>query len=407
VGGYLFNGSFIHCASSMNQLIEGEASRITAVLDETIFCLNLLDLIPERANMEEMGELLDQRKNRDVVDSVKQLYFAQSKYTAAVKSKLRDKIDTATNALHITVREVVRCLRKDKRAVAILEDWLEKRNYQSRESKENREEEKEESKFDSEMASVVSLIEDYNVEVAKTLAITVEEAQAQTNLFYDTQSRINEYDKEFQALKAELKDEGLKEMELNNKKDTVSKLCSSIRDVQQTCDREMAEIDSYKKHGNEKALSSFTQAKTDAMACYDKACRDFISESQAREDLVESMRKKINRSFNEVNTLIFQYDQDMTKKYVEYEELQRRHHVEKSRLAILEEHFRKVDRDLANEAEEERIIAEEQARLDSIQKRIDDSAARIQALYRGRKARTVLKKKKKGKKGAKKGNKKK
>jgi hypothetical protein len=70
------------------------------------------------------------------------------------------------------------------------------------------------------------------------------------------------------------------------------------------------------------------------------------------------------------------------------------YNAESKRLEELEEHFRKMDRDQANEDIELRLIAAEEERIFAIENRLALAASRIQAAYRGRKCRQQLSKRK-------------
>lgn len=139
------------------------------------------------------------------------------------------------------------------------------------------------------------------------------------------------------------------------------------------------------------------QKRSETEESFEKAKEARNALRDAATDEEEHLHRKIKVATRKVNEWIQKYDEDMTRKFARYRRLQKLHEEEIERLAELQEYYRRIDRDLANEREEERLIAEELAEIAAEKAALDNAAARIQSRFRGVLTRKKLKKKKKKK----------
>ena len=119
-------------------------------------------------------------------------------------------------------------------------------------------------------------------------------------------------------------------------------------------------------------------------------------------------RRRRTKVEAELRATIEKYDVNMFQIQGEVDDLREKYDRELKEYNELAEYYAVIDQDLAIEAEEERLIKEANREADEKRARMERGIARIQAQFRGRRARSGKKKKgkKKGKKG-KKGKKKK
>ena len=95
---------------------------------------------------------------------------------------------------------------------------------------------------------------------------------------------------------------------------------------------------------------------------------------------------------------IEKYDVNMFQIQGEVDDLREKYDRELKEYNELAEYYAVIDQDLAIEAEEERLIKEANREADEKRARMERGIARIQAQFRGRRARSGKKGKKKGKK---------
>ncbi|GBG33213.1 Hypothetical Protein FCC1311_094372 [Hondaea fermentalgiana] len=457
----------------MNKLIRGEASRVIAVLDDSLAALDVvLELPPsgvsgnKLAEAERQWEIAKSNLGKagfyEARDHLEGLQHAEAQYLKAKRANAREQADLAAAALHEATRHMCRSVRKDPAVGEILaaaatstpddvhdernaadstafhgdERLEDARNYEEeKRGRETKSQDSVESKTSySKRLAVPSPVErtpsrggmvpggggvgmrkehslltlhgtlhEFRKNILDQLSTTVEQKDAQADFFQDLNVRIREMEEDLVLLKNELEVEAVREEELASKKEAEDKLWRAIEEVRSSYEREMVEINTSQAEQKEAVRTSFLERNAKALEAFDKAGEAFVQECVAHGEVEEGLRKKMNRAVAEVNSLIDKYDAVMLEKRAQYELVKRQHKDESARLAVLEEYFRKVDRDLANEAEEERIIAEELAAIEALHKRDNDAAARIQALFRGNQCRRKLKKKKKGKGKGKKG----
>lgn len=464
----------------MNKLIKGEASRVIAVLDDSLVSLDIvLELPPSGVAGNKLADAerhwdkaranLERNEYYEALAHLEALQTAESRYLKAKRANAREQADLAVEALHEATRQVCRSVRRNPGVLKSLEraglvdnvdddDEEDREGLEHKESESKRHESHEsfdhfpqnnsdsfdgsdtssrrksfgsfrsstdernnEAKYSEEKqpynferapsrgGNVGAIRKEYSLTLLRRtlrafrenmldqLSTTVEQKQARADFFQELNVRIREMEEDLVMIKTDLEAEAVREKELISKKQAETKLWHAIQEVRSSYDREMGEIGTFQTEEKQSIQENFLQRNKIALESFDKASDAFLQECNGHTDLEDNLRKKLIRATTEVNTLIDSFDIAMLEKRAQYDLMKERYVDEAARLAILEEHFRKVDRDLANEAEEDRIIAEELAAIEALKKRDHDAAARIQALFRGNQCRKKLKKKKKGK----------
>lgn len=426
----------------MNKLIQGEASRITSVIDEVLFAVELLSHVPlppdppkQPAKQPRLRHAttaagkggkggsaddsmtqarkalvatLERQQCLETRRTIEQLWTAE---TRAAKSLGKGPVPQAGVPLDPSVRDAVkgvcRSLRKDAKALEILAAW--KAQHARVETSGERGEGKhgDESDDDSDderrpppsLDDVRECVADFKVTVATALSTTVEETQSKGVFYEELALRIAELEDDLASIKECLAEEAVKEAALDAKQDKIETLLGAVKQVQTTYEGAVEDIHTQGVEQKSGAAEAFTAKNGDALEAFDAASAAFVKDFEDHSEMETNLRKKHNRSTAEVNALIDRYDAAMLDKLARFKALEASHSKEKKRLAVLEEHFRRVDRDLANEAEEERLIADEEERIRALGRKDHDAAAKIQALYRGNRSRSRPTKSRKGKKG--------
>ncbi len=401
---------------------------MVGVLDETVFYLGLLSKVPQRDGLEELSAEFDARKDASLVECLNQLRVAEKRLLKAGRGSSKDQITTAALGVHEATRQVCRVLRNDSRAIEALSAWhgshTESWRVEGREredgapagksgsggsssSNQERHESKDEEKvagdgdaeqeLESSLSDMLGIVSSFKTSVVERMSTSLEQAQAKSELLGDLKSRIKQEEEDLEVLKAELAKEADKRAELERKKDHIGKLTAAIQEVRYANDKEAGDIARHMSDKLQGLRVSSGDRSHKALDLFDKASGDFVKSCEAGAELEDQLRKRLNRGMAEVIAAIARYDDEMLSKRDLFDRLRRQHAEESARLAVLSEHFRKVDRDLTNEAEEERLIEAERAEVRAKEKYRHDKAAMIQALFRGSQTRKALKKKKKGK----------
>jgi hypothetical protein len=244
---------------------------------------------------------------------------------------------------------------------------------------------------------MLGIVSSFKTSVVERMSTSLEQAQAKSEFLGELKSRIKQEEEDLEIIKAELAKEADKRAELERKKDHIGKLTAAIQEVRYANDKEAGDVARHMSDKLQGLRVSSGDRSHKALDLFDKASGDFVKSCETAAEMEDQLRKRLNRGMAEVNAAIARYDDDMLSKRDHFDRLRRQHADESARLAVLAEHFRKVDRDLANEAEEERLIEAERAEVRAKEKYRHDKAAMIQALFRGNQTRKALKKKKKGK----------
>merc|ERR1712046_199176 len=94
------------------------------------------------------------------------------------------------------------------------------------------------------------------------------------------------------------------------------------------------------------------------------------------------LRKKKERSEQELTQCVTMYDKDMADKQAAIEKLEREKKDEMAQLQQLEEHFRKIDANNAKQSDEEQTLKKFKKRILDAQAYLDSKATKIQAYVR-------------------------
>eukprot|EP00752_Nemacystus_decipiens_P005348 g4849.t1 len=117
-------------------------------------------------------------------------------------------------------------------------------------------------------------------------------------------------------------------------------------------------------------------------------------------------RKKKAKVEVELAGVVSKYDRDMAAKTAQIEEIKAKMQEEREELAILQDHFDRVDASGRQQAAEEETLAAVRSKVAKAMGVVDGAATKIQSLFRGGRDRVEYQKaKKKAKKGGKKGKK--
>ena len=208
-----------------------------------------------------------------------------------------------------------------------------------------------------------------------------------------------------EAAEAEAKFMSEQLFELKTQRDTEGRrnaqkiyaLEAEIDSVSKSLREEREEIFSKSKRTLLEGEALMAEKRAETEESLEKAMETRNALRSSTSDEEDHLHRKIRVATRKVNELIQKYDDDMTRKFAMLRHVEKLHQDETQRLAELQEYYRRIDRDLANEREEERLIAEEKAQIAAEQAALDDAAARIQSRFRGMLTRKKLKKKKKKK----------
>eukprot|EP00753_Platysulcus_tardus_P002754 PLAT11866.1.p1 GENE.PLAT11866.1~~PLAT11866.1.p1 ORF type:complete len:456 (-),score=243.25 PLAT11866.1:129-1496(-) len=228
------------------------------------------------------------------------------------------------------------------------------------------------------------------------LSTTVEQEQSQTEFTNDLRARIKQAELDRIKLQEELRKERLeKERDLTIHNDIISKLKAELHDIKQTSEVEAATLE---RETKEKGSAD----RSEHVAEYDRLEERLGKTDESVETLVkadadaeELLRNRTRKAELGVTSWISKYDEFMLARAETMAEVESAYAHEKRRLAELEEHFRRIDRDLAIEAEEEAAIAAIAAKKRAEEMRLHAAASTIQTAWRGFVARRKVKEMKK------------
>jgi len=243
----------------------------------------------------------------------------------------------------------------------------------------------------------------------KRLTTTVEEERSRQELLSHYQNRANEAQKRRQQLEMDLQlVRRESEKQTSNRQDVLNKLKADLFTVRESSLDHMNQL-----------RTQYETRMTDHQEAFDAKREDLekkiaaLKEANAKaraasQDAEKDKKKQTKRYETEVDEKIKLYDKDVKEMAYILSEHQEGFKAEQRQLNELREHFEKVDDERACIAAEEAITQARQRKLEAERKRCTNSAALVQAYWRGiieREKYTQMKKAKK-KKGGKKGKKK-
>jgi hypothetical protein len=330
-------------------------------LDDSIERIMLLSYVPERAHEAVLAEL-----EPGPYDVFSRHWELEAKGEAA--------------ALQESAREVCRCLRDSPRTFAVLQ------RYGAHDR--------------SESKAFVDALLDLKEVVGRRLGETVQHQRRQEEDLSRARMKSQQAAETKAAVEAE---QSRARQRFEEDSATAATICSALS----------AEIEKHEKATQaEKALRD--READEKIKEYEKIHVETVKENEAKIAEAEAKlavqlqeqadelllwRRRRNKVEAELRATIEKYDVNMFQIQGEVDDLREKYDRELKEYNELAEYYAVIDQDLAIEAEEERLIKEANREADEKRARVERGIARIQAQFRGRRARSG--KKKKGKKGKK------
>jgi len=241
----------------------------------------------------------------------------------------------------------------------------------------------------------------------RKLSTTVEEESVSKTRMHELSERERSAEEERNALEETLDvQRSDREQEISTLDHLITKLRSELHDITQTNQIEMESIRQEMKSQLETAESDHASKSKKLQDRIDKLTQELATESEKHREHEASLRKKKEKKEADLSGRINQFDEDMTAKETEIEQLKKLMAEEGEELRVLEEYFAKIDANNKTKENEERVLAEFKRRVAAAKEVLDRAAVMVQKVARGRKTRAEQKaaggkKKKKGKKGKK------
>ncbi|CAM9609009.1 unnamed protein product [Ectocarpus sp. 12 AP-2014] len=241
----------------------------------------------------------------------------------------------------------------------------------------------------------------------RRLSTTVEEETANKNLLHDLTEceklAEDERDALHQTLHATRTE---KEREVSALGATIKKRREELQEVTHT---NAVEMDSIKT----KAADAVAKAKEDhekkgraLTERIERLAKETGEAAELHQQEETASRKKKAKVEVELTATVGKYDRDMTAKTAQIEEIKAKMEEERQELAVLQDHFDRVDASGRQQWAEEETLAVVRGKVARAMAIVDGAATKIQAMFRGGRDRAEYQKaKKKAKKGGKKGKK--
>ena len=352
----------------MHKITNGERNRVVAILDDSIERLMLLSYVPERAHEAVLAEL---------EPGPYEVFLRHWELEGASRV---DKVELEESA-----RRICRCLRDSPRTFAVLQRYGNDR--------------KESKEFCQALLDLKEL-------VGRRLGETVQHAKQREDHVAHANLKMRQA-AETKALVEAERDRALQRFEQDSA--TASKICAMLssgideHNRANAAEKSLRDAESLAKI-QELNLQHEEVCKAQALVISEREAK-LADEMQAQADEALLWRRRKNKVEAELRSTIEKYDVNMLAIQAQVDELQTKYDVEMKEYAELADYYSVIDQDLAIEAEEERLIKEKSAVADEQRAKLERGVAKIQALFRGRRARAGGGKKGKG--GKKKGGKKK
>lgn len=383
---------------SNKKLTLPESQRIMYILDELIRQLEILDYMEVITNNDEkVGNLIradmseEERKN-----NVAQIFVSmcQNHRTLVDAYKKGNKLDTSGQTTNTaTLEMLIKSSSKDiLRVVLRKPNWFD--NYR-----------KETHKFKVNHPQINELklvFGEIKVITRERLLTTPNEEREKLEYLKELLAREKSNNEAIKKLKVE---QGLgladKDKDIQVRNDSIRKLDNDLKNVEKFS----TDLVKRTKNEAEQQESSETKASDGRKA---KLQQELNQSRQQFQTLVlehreqeQQLRKEKMRHETNVEGLLNKYDDDMTKKQNEYDEIHALYDEEKKQLLELEEKFKPLSEEYKKIMEERRTVeALRRIQEDALNKKVK-AAVVIQSYWRGFKLRKGLFKKAKGKKGKK------
>lgn len=377
----------------MNTLSNVEAERVSQILRSTIDRINMLKCVPSHKS----DQLLDAVRVPKVHAALLQQWHLEEQLRS-VKESLADMAEelggvdiVIMKQLYHNTRGLCRLLNQDVHARALFLDYADDHPNE------------EKYDFNGLDAFLTELQQQYH----RRLTTTVEDEARNRYLQHELTERQRQAEENRDVLQQQLQT-------LRAEKDRVTLgLDQVIRKLQAELD-EVGKLNDSEVQAIQKEMTdTLDQAATDHQARSVQLHERFASltqtlaeESESHREVEAQLRRYKSRLESQLSAKIKAYDSAMKERSDEIRTIREQLTAEEAEYRVLKEHFDKIDANTDRMKEENRRLLAVKARNDAALKWMDDTAATIQKIVRGRQTRAEVaklksKKSKKGKKGGK------
>ncbi len=327
---------------AMNKLLNAESSRILHVVEDALFQVETLKNIPLHDDLKEvelMESVLESSGAGGASEAMRSLLSSEEKLVECLANARR-----ATGGdLEVARRDVGNCARRLNRAI--------RRHSHVRVAlKESKEPET------SDMENFITWLVRERDAVKRDLSTTVEQIRHKEEYFNELLARKKENEDEIRVLERELDSERTsREKNAARNRHLEDKISTELRGMKKETSALAAELQKSTRSqldSNEKAHGAELEELAKEVAACEEDLERTLEENKAE---LAALKKKKNKAMIEVRHLVEKYDKDMEEKFDELHKLRKNFESEREELSRLEEYFMKIDKDIANEEEEQKL----------------------------------------------------
>jgi len=354
---------------------------VVGVLGEALECVSILCMVPESADLA-LLDCLEIEGHGNVVKVLQHQFQLEEAASVERNRDFKHKVNVIEQKLKQNTKSVCRAIEQDNGARSMLESFI----HQS-------EQDGFEIPHEREGWHLLCCQIDKAKDVAyEALITTLEDESAKQEMLLQVGSREQALSSDRETLQTELnivkrnRKREIAEMDL-----MIKRLNMEIATAEDLTMQEEQNRETEFKNLASNALQIHEENTTAIMETIFKLDENLKNIRAANDLSEETMRKKLNRQRNELESVITHYDSSMTSKLEEIEIMKMKHDKESERLLFLEKHFQNVDleneRIALEENEWQQYLSEQYAK----EKEAHKAASGIQKLYRGWKGRELLK----------------
>jgi len=362
----------------MQQLIQEEANRVTAVLEESYDCVNIIGHIPLSVKqLNNIINLLDKAQFSFISKELNELSIIEQHYKDLIKQNARiqqenntalnnianGSVDPATvslsnfeNALQSNaaamedeasllkekIRTIVKHLRREPKALQIIKDVT--------------------GNLTSEHSAVLALGSTlYNlVEIAAKQLITTRQQKIDTEIETKNKlGRIENAEREVALLQQELEKQRVhRTQQMNDLNNQLQKVKEELISAQKHADSELKDMHSQGTNKMNIINDYHSKQDTSLHATLEKLQADLKTAVDAHIDAEANVRKRKARARLEAETLVKEYDTALIAAQTAIDEMRNSFVSETAPLEDLRQYYKRIDAELIR-LEEERLIAED------------------------------------------------
>ena len=362
----------------MNRLANVEAYRLSSVVDEALESLRLLS----RLNSDAVSKLAH------VDGSFNNLHKNEVRYQQLWDESIRmdrrpKELDGAGVAVRGSTKEICRAVKTRQQLSNTVSDHLDG------------------AESSSGIDSIASTLKDLKKIVRVKLCTTVEQEETKNENIAALTMKAKDAQKDVEEFEIQLR------IERNKKEKNLSK----FNDIITKLNAELGSLKEKTENGRKRLINETEEARATNKKVHEanmdqfeerlkKLTEQVDNKTKENASAEEQARKTKMKLETEVVNWVSKCDAEMNEKQEAIDTLNKQYDIEKDELRRLGDFFAKIDKDQANADEEEAEAEAERERLRVAMRRVDNGAAKIQALVRGVQARVAATKKgkKKGKK---------